>query len=63
MATELKTTETNTVLTRFYGGKERGVCIQVNSVKYNEHVQLTRTQAAQLAEDLLKFANGTEESK
>jgi len=59
MATDLKSTNTNTCLTRFWGG-ERGVCVQVSPVKWNAPVKLNRAEAAKLAEDLLKFANGNE---
>ena len=59
MATDLKTQAQGVKLTRFWGG-ERGVCVQVDSDKFRGHVQLTREQAKQLAQDLLDFANKKE---
>ena len=61
MATELKTrTQEGLQLTRFYGGAERGVCVQV-SAGYGKQVGLTRAEAEVLAQELLAFARGEEE--
>ena len=59
MATDLKTSVDGVALTRFWGGTERGVCVQV-SAGYNKQVGLTRAEAEQLAEDLLAFAREEE---
>jgi len=55
MATDLKTRDKAVMMTRFYGGEERGTCVQV-STDYGEYIRLTREQAEQLALDLLDFA-------
>ena len=55
MATDLKTRDKAVLMTRFYGGAERGTCVQV-STDVGEYIKLTREQAAQLARDLLDFA-------
>jgi len=60
MATNLESRTQGVALTRFWGGQDLGTCVQVNARKWQGHVQLTREQAAQLAEDLLAFANGNE---
>ena len=60
MTTDFKSRNGEKVqLTRFWGGEQRGTCVQVNT-HWNEHVQLTREQAKQLAQDLLDFANKKE---
>lgn len=59
MATDLKTSVDGVQLTRFYGGEERGVCVQV-SAGYGKQVGLTRTEAEQLARELLAFAREEE---
>jgi hypothetical protein len=71
MSTELKTTTDAFTLTRFYGGEQRGVCVQVTQPNPNydsdaggpmfNYVQLTRDEARQLAKDLMDFAAGAEE--
>ena len=70
MAIELKTTTDAFTMTRFYGGEQRGVCVQVTQPNPNpnydsgpmfNYVQLTRDEARQLAKDLLDFAAGAEE--
>lgn len=68
MATDLKSTTQDVSLTRFYGGKDRGTCVQVtamqhagNHVGIYKHVALTREQARSVAQDLLAFANNEEE--
>ena len=60
MATDLKTDTQGVSLTRFYGGAERGVCVQV-SAGYGKQVGLTREEAEVLAQELLAFARGEEE--
>lgn len=60
MATDLKTQAQGVKLTRFFGGLERGVCVQVDSDKFRGHIQLTREQARRLAKDLEAFADGKE---
>ena len=60
MATNLESRTPGVALTRFWGGQERGTCVQVNARKWQGHAQLTRTQAAQLAHDLMAFADGLE---
>ena len=70
MSTDLKSHAKDVTLTRFFGGKARGVCVQVTqptpknqqrSFNFFNHVQLTRAQAAALAADLMDFAQGREE--
>jgi len=68
MSTELRNVpETNITQTRFYGGADRGVCIQISQVTPNaprytsesrsfDYIQLTRVQAGLVAEELLLFA-------
>jgi hypothetical protein len=70
MATELKSHAAEVTLTRFFGGSDRGTCVQVTQPKVGyctdaggdmfSYVQLTRAQAAALAADLLDFAQGRE---
>jgi hypothetical protein len=66
MATELRNVPTTDISqTRFAGGKDRGVCIQITQPmpeapgKFNK-LQLTRAQAQLVAQELLMFANGQE---
>jgi len=64
MATDLKTQTEGVALTRFYGGADKGSCVQV-TVGYGltcSSVRLTREQAATLAADLQTFAEGKEEA-
>jgi len=68
MATDLKSHAQGVSLTRFFGGDDRGVCVQVTTKKrepksfseFFDSVQLTRAQAAALAADLIDFAQGRE---
>jgi len=63
MSTELKSHADRVTLTRFFGGSDRGTCVQVTvdqGAAQFEHVALTRAQAAALAADLLDFAQGRE---
>ena len=55
MATDLKSTTEDVTLTRFWGGEDRGTCVQVTT-GWQEHVSLTRVQALQLSRDLAAFA-------
>ena len=66
MATDLKSHADNVSLTRFFGGKPRGACVQVTTNASSDrtqgtYVQLTRQQAAALALDLMDFAAGREQ--
>jgi len=63
MATNLKSHADRVSLTRFFGGSDRGPCVQVTvheGAGQFEHVALTRAQAAAVAADLLDFAQGRE---
>lgn len=59
MSTELKSSNADINLTRFFGGKDRGVCVQITT-GWQEHIQLTRQQALRLSKDLEAFANKEE---
>lgn len=71
MSTELRNIpNTEITQTRFFGGQDRGVCIQITQRKeevitefadrmFNK-VQLTRKEARALAIELMLFANGNE---
>ena len=70
MATDLKSHAQGVSLTRFSGGVDRGVCVQVTmrkqelpatADKFFDTLQLTRAQAAALAADLQDFAQGREQ--
>jgi len=73
MATDLKSNTVDVNLTRFFGGQDRGTCVQVTVQRKGtqptgmlpdtgfDHVQLTRAQAAVLAQDLMDFAQGKEQ--
>jgi len=74
MATDLRSKTQNVTLTRFWGGKNKGSCVQVtqprkdtNMIEVNvtdkffTAIQLTREQAADLATDLMAFAMKKEE--
>ena len=71
MSTELRKVPTTDIeQTRFFGGKDRGTCIQITqrkqeaiteySDKFFNKVQLTRDEARLLAQELLMFANQQE---
>lgn len=63
MSTELKSHADRVTLTRFFGGWDRGVCVQVtvdSGAGQFDYVQLTRAQAAALSSDLLDFAQARE---
>lgn len=71
MSTELKSRNHGKVgLTRFWGGENRGSCIQITTArdhneeqgpadKFFNHVTMSRTEAVALAQDLLDFAGDT----
>ena len=74
MATDLRSKTQNVTLTRFWGGKNKGSCVQVTQPrkdtkmievnvtdKFFTAIQLTREQAADLATDLMAFAMKKEE--
>ena len=69
MSTELKSPAQEVSLTRFWGGENRGSCVQITTPArdrkdghpFFDHVQLTRAQAAALAADLQDFASGREQ--
>ena len=74
MATDLKSKTQNVTLTRFWGGKNKGSCVQVTQPRKDTNLiesdvtdqfftslQLTREQAADLATDLMAFAMKREE--
>ena len=59
MATDLRAIPgTEVTQTRFAGGKERGVCIQLTGIQDNtfQQLQFTREQARMVAQELLLFA-------
>ena len=69
MSTNSRSHAKDVDLTRFWGGEQRGSCVQITTpaskdTKAKGHffdtVQLTRAQAAALAADLLDFAQGRE---
>ena len=63
MATDLKSHAKDVSLTRFFGGEDKGSCVQVTTktdANQFQYVSLTRAQAAALAADLLDFAQGRE---
>lgn len=54
-------------MTSFYGGKDRGRCVQLTCSNRREggfhYMQFTREQALEAAEALLQFANETREEE
>ena len=69
MATELRNVPTTDInQTRFFGGHDRGVCIQVTMPGFLtvenrgsfQSIHLTKEQARLLAQELLMFANNQE---
>ena len=72
MATDLKTNSEAFWLTRFFGGKDKGSCVQLTTPRENttprsvaenyfDHISLTREQAKELSIELMLFANMREE--
>ena len=62
MSTEMKS-NTRFLLTRFYGGEDRGTCLQITAPIVNVSwdsegfIQVTKQEAELLAEQLLSFVN------
>lgn len=61
MATTIETTAPGVSVTRFWGGTDRGVCIQINAPgrpgserEFNNFVQLTLAEAQVLSRELLQ---------
>tara|TARA_A100001015_G_C14771749_1_gene625538 strand:- start:418 stop:684 length:267 start_codon:yes stop_codon:yes gene_type:complete len=77
MSTDLKSRNHRTVgLTRFWGGKSRGACVQITTSrdwqkegelsapdKFFNHVTMSKSEAVALAQDLLDFAGDTAEEE
>ena len=75
MSTELKSRNHGKVgLTRFWGGENRGSCIQITTArdhnegqgpadKFFNHVTMSKSEAVALAQDLLDFAGDTAEEE
>ena len=66
MSTEVKSHTKNFLLTRFFGGNERGTCLQITNKEMNqnaewEHITVTREEAIHLAHDLLNFVADEQE--
>ena len=75
MSTQLKSNVEDIAQTRFFGGINRGVCVQLTQPRSKTNLpsklnvgdeiwcslQLTKEQAKALAHDLLAFAEGREE--
>jgi len=60
MSTELRTVPTTDIQqTRFFGGEDRGTCIQLTP-PWQGHIQLTREQAGAMAAELMLFSEGNE---
>jgi hypothetical protein len=55
MSTEIETKMENHTLTEFYGGDEKGVCLQVTQLQQEGFIQLTMEEAAALHSDLANF--------
>lgn len=66
MSTDLKSNTADVMLTRYYGGQERGTCVQVTTTytadpnDFFKHINLSRDEARTLAADLAAFAAGEE---
>lgn len=77
MSTELKSNVEDIAQTRFFGGVDKGVCVQLTQPRSKTTlspklditdemwtcVQLTKEQARALAHDLLAFADGKSKPK
>jgi len=66
MSTELKPTDSingEVMLTRYFGGAERGACLQVTPPggSMTPYLSLTKEQALDLAVALVEFTNGKRE--
>jgi hypothetical protein len=68
MSTDMKGT-TRHLLTRFSGGKDRGVCLQVTIREFTgglfdeSFITVSKQEALELADALLKFHDGTLEEE
>ena len=69
MSTELLSVTDNILQTRFFGGVDRGTCLQVTQTNQTActnnppgigFILLTRNEAALLATELLRFATSNE---
>jgi len=66
MATDLKSTTEDVMLTRYWGGQAQGTCVQVTTTytadpkDFFKHINLTREQALTLGQDLVAFGKGKE---
>ena len=71
MATDIKSRADGVDMTRFWGGNDRGTCVQVTmrrnwaqpftaADQFFTSVSLTKEQAKQVAADLMAFAEGKE---
>ena len=66
MSTELKGTDSingKVMLTRYFGGRDRGACLQVTPPggSSTPYLSLTKEHALELAVALVEFANGKRE--
>ncbi len=64
MSTDLKSTDSIdgvVLLTRYFGGTERGTCLQVTPPGGTHYLSLTKEQALDLAVALIEFVNGKRE--
>lgn len=66
MSTQLRPVTDKISQTRFSGGRERGVCVQITQTGQNDgglgvgYIQLTKEDALKLAGELVLFATGKE---
>ena len=68
MSTQLRNVpNTNVIQTRFFGGKDRGTCVQLTRKSWSSNpsnmfdmMQFTREEALAAATELLMFAQGFE---
>ena len=62
MSTELRNVSDSFSQTRFWGGEERGVCVQVTqqTTEGFSFVSLNREEAGTLARELFLFSTGSE---
>ena len=69
MATDLKSSTEDVMLTRFFGGQGQGTCVQVTTTytadpaDFFKHISLTREQALTLGRDLVAFGEGKEKTE
>ena len=63
MSTELKSSNPEITLTRFYGGEDRGTCLHISLESRLWNISIRRDQAARLAADLLSFARCWEQDQ